>query len=417
MTRRLRYLSVLCVAVLALGAAADDNEWTATTGGWVSGPVEYVDTIATEAGGAVDAVLHDDLLYVTSWRSFSIHDVSDPTDPTQLSLVPLVVGVYNEQPQTNGEILLISRDVQYLPPNEHQRGGGVLDIYDVSDPRKPEYLSTYESELVGEYKSHRDHLWTCIRDCAYAYGAGGTILDLSDPAAPTKVGDWRERAPVDEEDVHYIARVAPGIVMTGSNPMYVLDTREDPTSPALLATIDPDVTPIPPPVAGFDDLRVTNKTSLPARLAWPSGLNGRLSVVTMETPFLGNCTEVAGEVKTYLTPGWRDRGTFDEADTYQIAENGTYTDGRPPYNALGCSAYGLDVHPAFAQNGGPIAVTFFEHGVRILGVDAQGRITELGRWLPAGGNSVRPIWLSDELLYVMDLQRGIDILRIDTAGA
>ncbi|MDX1657182.1 MAG: hypothetical protein R3343_00030 [Nitriliruptorales bacterium] len=85
--------------------------------------------------------------------------------------------------------------------------------------------------------------------------------------------------------------------------------------------------------------------------------------------------------------------------------------GAPPANTLGCSAYGLDVHPSFGQAGGPAAVTFFEHGLRVLGVDASGQLTEAGGFIPAGGNSSTPVWITDEILYVIDLHRGIDVLR------
>ena len=389
------------------GVVPIGDSWGPTPGGWVSGAVDHELTLPVEAGGAADAVLHDDLLYITSYDSFSILDVSDPLLPEPLATVPLGPSLWNERPQTNGEILLVSRDVQYLPPTEQARGGGVLEIWDVSDPRLPTPLATYESELVGDFDTHRDHIWTCVLDCAYAYGAGGTILDLREPANPTKVADWRHVAPV--EATHHVAEVDPGIVLTGSVPMHVLDAT-DPASPTRLVTTDPQVWALPPIAVGP---RVRNTTALVARADWPDAVNGRLSVVTLETPFLGNCTADAGDVRTYVTTGWRGTGTFDLADTYQIVGNGTYRDGAPPANAFGCSAYGLDVHPNFGQAGGPAAVTFFEHGLRVLHVDATGHITEVGGFIPTAGNSSTPVWITDEILYVIDIHRGIDILSFD----
>jgi hypothetical protein len=396
-------LLITGLLLAGLPAAAAD-EWKPTAAGWVSGAIEHVGTVGLEAGTAIDAVLHGDHLYVTAFRSFSVYDVSDPADPQHLHTEPLVVGVFNEEPQTNGEILLLSRDSRWLPPPgmvpvvdqwPTGLGGGVLDIYDVTEPSSPQLLAHYHSE-------GQDHLWTCVLDCAYAYSATGTILDLRDPANPTQIGDWSEAAP--HRGWHHIAEVAPGIVLTGSLPMHLLDANDDPSAPTLLASTEPATTN-PNTIMGMEE-------SLPARVAWPGATANRLAVVSMETPFKGGCSQESGEVQTFDTTGWQGTATFEPVDRYQISENGLYADGRPPANAFGCSAYGMDVQPDFGQSGGLVGVAFFEHGLRILDVDHRGMISEIAGFLPHAGNSVRPLWLSDELIHVVDLHRGIDILRV-----
>lgn len=419
-----RTAGVLALAALAATAAVPAavpaatppaDEWSVTSGGWVSGDVTYVSSILEETGGAVDSVLHDGLLYVTTWDSFSIYDVSDPLDPDQLSTRPLGPSLYNEQPQTNGEILLLSRDVQYIPPTEHAREGAELEIWDVSDPADPQPLSTYQARLVDTFVAERDHLWTCVLDCTYAYSAGGTILDLTDPSAPVHAGRWTDVAPHRDNRMHHVGEVAPGIVLTGGLPMYVLDVRDDPTQPVVLGSFEPATSLTPPlveePVEVPD--RVHNPETLPARSAWPDGLLGRLAIVTTETPLWGSCDERSGDVQTFVTPPvpQGQEPQFEPADRYALHANGTFTDGSPPTNVWGCSAYGLDVHPAFGAQGGSAAVAFFEHGVRVLDVDARGKIRERGGFLPLGGSSARPQWITDDILYVVDLNRGIDILR------
>jgi hypothetical protein len=402
----------------AMTPAGDELTWSPSPGGFVSGPVTYLETIPLEAGTGSDAVLHDDHLYVTTWRSFSIYDVSDPLEPVRRSTVHLAGAAINEAPQTNGEILLISRDVQALPRTGTQtdgKAGGVLEIYDVTDPADPTLTATWQNERTGfmEAGTVRDHIWACVLDCSYAYSASGTILDLRDPTAPEKVADWSEIAPYRDGRLHHVGEVAPGIVLTGSLPMHVLDARQDPTAPTLLATFEPNTdepalqvgpTTAPNPAA--------NPETLPARADWPGALQGRIAVVSMETPFTGPCSERSGSLQTFLTPGWRSSGTFQAADSFRLEANGTYTDGAPPYNALGCSSYGMQVHPDFGQGGGRVASAFFEHGVRILDVDAKGRITEAGGFLPAAGNSAAPIWVTDTILYVVDVHRGVDILQV-----
>jgi hypothetical protein len=397
--------AVLAATALALPVAAQQSgeAWKRNGAGWDSGTVKHLRTDEREAGGAVDAVLHGRTLFVTSWRTFSVYDVSDPLDPRHLWSRDPAPSLYNEQPQANGKILLVSRDARYAPnagPFTDGPGGGVLEIWDVRDRERPSQVGVYTS-------TQRDHLWACVLDCSYAYSASGTILDLADPTSPKVVGNWATHAPYRPLRFHHIAEVAPGIVLTGSLPMHVLDARTNPASPTPLASVEPETTV---PNAG-----VMMAESLPGRVAWPSALNGRVAMTTMETPFSGPCDEESGDFQTFLTPGWRDSGTFRPADSYDLRENGVYVDGRPPANALGCSAYGLDVHPRFSQNGGAVALTFFEHGVRVLDIDAQGRISERGGFLPLAGNAARPIWVTDDILYAIDLHRGIDILRVGKA--
>ena len=403
MARRAMTAAVLILAV-ALPATGDSDEWRLTPDGWVSGPVEHVATINEETGTAVDATLHDDHLYVTTWRSFSIYDVSDPANPERLSTTPLGPYMYSEQPQTNGEILLLSNDLQWSPAiNDVPMVGGVepvgadLDIYDVRDKSAPKLIGSYQS-------TQRDHLWTCVLDCAYAYSAFGTIVDLSDPANPTPVGDWTQAQR--PRLFHHVTEVEPGVVLTGSVPMLLLDAREDPLRPTVLASTSPETTKPP---------RGLTPESIPARVRWPRETRDRFALVSMETPFSTQCSDQSGPVLTFDTTRWDETGTFTPAGRYQITENGTYPDGKSPYNALGCSSYGLAAHPQFAD-GGLAAVSFFEHGTRVLHVDDQGQLHEIGGFLPAGGNATAPVWLSDELLYVVDLHRGIDILRV-TPGA
>lgn len=63
-------------------------------------------------------------------------------------------------------------------------------------------------------------------------------------------------------------------------------------------------------------------------------------------------------------------------------KNGTYADGNPPANVIGCSSSFFEEHPRF-RNGGVVVVAFFEHGSRILKVSTRGKISEVGSIVPA----------------------------------
>jgi hypothetical protein len=68
-------------------------------------------------------------------------------------------------------------------------------------------------------------------------------------------------------------------------------------------------------------------------------------------------------------------------------------------------------HASF-RNGGLIAISEYEDGVRFLQVGKDGQITEQGYFLSLGSSSSSPKWAGkDDVLYSIDYQRGIDILR------
>ncbi len=394
--RRIGIALTVATAMLVPAAAGSatnrEAAWQPTAGGWTSGAVQYVTTIPFDAGSGMDAVLHGNYLYTTSWRSFSIYDVSKPLSPQLVSQIPTPAQLINENPQTNGKILLLSNDGV----------GRTLDIYDVANKSLPTKIASYADTA-------RNHIWECVLDCAYAYGGTGTILDLSKPAAPKKVGDWT--AAKRPTAFHSIREVAPGLVLTGSNPILLLDARKDPANPTLLAELQPKTTNPPKPYVIIGG----QPTSVPARVAWPSDAKSRYVLVSMETPFSGECTDKSGGFLTYDSEGW-DKKNFDGfelVDEYRMKKNGLPNEGSAPVNFFGCGSYGLDVNGSYRQNG-LVATTWFEHGTRVLRVGDNGKLSEVGGFIGHGGTSVRPVWRTDDVLYVIDFERGLDVLSVKT---
>ena len=382
-------IAALVLASLLLGqssAGSSGLAWEAVPGGWVSGPVEYVKTLPIDAGGGVGATRQGKHLYITTFRSFSIYDVSDVLNPQLLSSTPLGPQVFNEQPVTDGKILLLTKDAP----------APVLQVWDVADKAAP-------AKITDVALPKTDHIWTCVFECRYAYGGRGTIVDLRKPAAPKIVGDWAESLSI--ERFHAIEEVAPGRVMTGSRPIYYLDGRKNPKKPRvvfaqpLVQTGAPGlISPANPP---------------PAWLDWPNNTRDRFALVSTETPFSGQCSENSGAFYTYDTRGWAKHRSFKLADTFRIETPvGNYTEGRSPYNAWGCSAYAFDTPPNYAKSR-RVAVAWFENGMRLLGINAKGKLTETGGFIPLGGSTSAPIWLDARTLYLVDINRGIDILQVD----
>jgi hypothetical protein len=96
-------------------------------------------------------------------------------------------------------------------------------------------------------------------------------------------------------------------------------------------------------------------------------------------------------------------------DVYRV-DGGAYVDGRPPANT-GCGHW-FDTHPEW-RNGGLVAMAWYEHGVRLLSVDGDGKIEEAGYFVPVDGATSAAYWVTDEIVYATDYNgRGIDILRV-----
>ncbi len=57
-------------------------------------------------------------------------------------------------------------------------------------------------------------------------------------------------------------------------------------------------------------------------------------------------------------------------------------------------------------------MAWYEHGTRLLEVDAAGGIEERGYFLPMDGSAWAAFWISDDVVYTVDYNRGIDVLKV-----
>jgi hypothetical protein len=364
--------------------------------------VEWLGTIPFNAGSA-GSVIHDGRLYVTDDRGLTIYDVSDPTAPRPLgfALVPQSPYVVEEDPETNGEILLIS---SYTDATRSLPGPlSVLYVVDVRDPTRP-YI---RSQLQGA----QQHTWSCVLDCSWGYGNAGVIADLRDVDAPRRSPvDWwsATRAQLDalgidvrQSQPHDVTEVAPGFVAVSANPVVLLDVREDPEDPRVVA------------VGELPDRRFVHGN------LWPNEATDAKLLVGGETS--GDCasedsgafmTMDAGDVDLseaalddHAAAGTVQRFTL--LDEHRVF-TGIYTDGDSPYNQF--CAHWFTAHPSF-DGAGLVAMGWYEHGVRFLDVADDGAIDEAGWFVPLGGSTSAAYWVSEDVVYTSDYQRGIDILR------
>ena len=363
-------LSLLLVTGVTPGASGGPGPHGISTDN-----VEHLGFLPFEAATGTGGRIVGKYFYVTSWKSFSIFDVSDPENPQWLSTTPFEFKFENEDVATNGKILIFSEE---LPdPTIH--------IWDVRDKAAPEKLSVLPG--AGE------HTMSCILKCKWLYGSDGGIIDLRNPAKPKDTGaDWGANATTGNG--HDVIEVRPGIVLTASDPIQLLDARKDPKNPKMLAQampMDEFIHSVQWPRAGKDDyLLATGET-------WYPGLDAR-------------CVDSSAGFSTWNATNYKKTHTFQMIDIFRPTA-GNYADGRPPINApFGCSSHWFQQHPKF-KNGGLVAAGFYNHGTRFLRVDQKGKISEVGWFLPHAGGTSAAYWRTDRIVYTVDYQRGIDVLK------
>ena len=363
--------ALLCLTA-GIASASPSIDGGPGPGYFASDNVEFVTHVPLNndsAGGK----LVGDYFYVTSSRGLLIYDVSDPIAPTIVGILPLVQQPYftEEDPDTNGKILLV--------------GGldGVLNVISVEDKTNP--------QVIGSLDGADDHTTTCVLDCKWAYNSGGDIIDLRNPTKPEIAGSWKEGTPVGSG--HDVTEVAPGIVMTSSTPMLLLDARKDPAKPKIIATI------------GKTEPRYIHAN------VWPQEMKDRFLLVQAETTsgasFCGE--ESDGSFMTFDARQWKKTGTFKMLDELRFA-TGLPTDGRMPVGTY--CAHWFDVHPSF-RNGGLLSMAFYENGVHFLEVSKTGKISEAGYFLPLATSVSATYWVTDDIVYTVDYNRGIDIIRFN----
>jgi LVIVD repeat len=368
---RFRALVATCLLVVGTITTASPASGGPTPGGLASDNVEWIRNVPFDAVTATGARIFGKYLYVTSWRNFSIYDISDPVDPQLVSTRPFGFEFENEDVDTNGKIMLFSES---LPRS-------ILHIWDVEDRSNPVEIAA----LAGA----GDHTMSCILGCTYGYGSDGTIVDMRDPAKPEIVGDWFDAIGGVPGGAHDVTEVRNGFIITSpiSDAFHYIDVR-NPLKPKVLAR---GVHPAP-----GDWLFHSGH--------WPRAGKDRFIVQEGEG--------TGGPLLSYDTTGWGKDRTFDLIDTFTVPA-GNYIDGHS--RTQNESSHWFDPHPDF-HNGGLVAAGWYSQGARIVNVSAAGKFEEVGYFIPYGaaaGGTWAAYWVTDEIIYSVDLAQGIDVLRFN----
>ena len=354
-----------------------------TGGGITSDNVEWIRHIAF-APGATGGRVVGKYFYMNDQQKIIIFDISTPDNPTVAGILPMPQEflLSREDLDTNGKIMIVPNTVTASADGNPSPSTSALYVVDVEDKSNP--------TIIGKAVGGGSHTSSCVLDCKWAWNSDGRIIDLRDPTNPTIIEEkWGDGMPA--TGAHDVNEVAPGIVLTSSNPMMLLDARKDPTHPKLLA-VGADVKV--PGVWHSND--------------WPQNGKDRFIMLGTESNVKPQCSESNGGVMLWDSSGWQKTRSFELVDQYWV-KNGTYVDGNPAVD-LSCSSHWLEAHPKF-RNGGIVAAAFFEHGSRFLNITPKGQIEEAGWFVPYAGSTSATYWINNEIVYAVDYQRGIDVLK------
>ena len=390
--------------------------------------------------GISGCFLRTDELFVTSGiDSVRVYDVADPASPQQVGVLPNAL--FENEAMSCGErrtkdgirrFALIGVDLVQASPSDPQHvnaGGNELVVVDVTDPAHP----TIASRTPG---STSTHTVACIdeTDCRFAYSAGDSgsgsfsIFDLNDLANPVELDSDPAQAGTQPftsptaghkwnfDDAGFGTH-------TGFDGSAIFDVST-PTKPRLVTTTGAAGRGEDPAYPGYNDFIHHNSFRPNARAfrpgAPPSFANGNVLLVTEEDYEQVDCSQ-AGSFQAWHVK--RLDGTPDAIvplDKVELADLGSFP---VPAYAF-CSAHWFDYHPS-----GIVAVGFYGGGLQLIDARDPQNLAPFGHatwgasevwdayWAPVYTKSGVRTSKSTNLVYTIDLVRGLDVYRVDLPGS
>jgi hypothetical protein len=409
--------------------------------------VTYHGTIPIDSPGVGgEVVVREDLertfFYATGLKGLSIYDISDPALPLLVSTFPFP-HAQNEDVRTSadGTLVMISADGSFLVPVNPATTG--ITLIDVTEVTAPEIVASSNNVVMGRGTGTgiAEHTAECaVDDCSVIYGRTGRIyeVDFDEGTVIPRPNRWNAfDDPVTGEErmttqIHALDRDESGLVIADSTPRLVLDP---------LAQFDPESTPEVPSVISVgerpdEDPRLQHNNRRARSLEWvernPDGFATDVETRTVdertraisivdERPVMKAGELLIGNSESNLNTGCTNAGglttwsmiDFDKGAPMQPLEvfrplSGTFLDGSPAVNALGCSGHWFTVRDDV------VTASWYEHGVRFFDVDPEiGTIDEIGFFQPVATEAGAAYWVDDEFVYNVDYLRGIDIISFD----
>jgi hypothetical protein len=369
--------------------------------GMTSENLTYLGTIPIDSpgvGGRVVTVDGQKRLYVSGIPGLSIYDVTYPESPKLIGHLAL--------PNWENEDVSVSADGDWTLVTEYQ-GTFYLHIIDTRDPSVPVLASTLPLQSAG-------HTSECLDPaCSWVYGSEGQILDLRDKANPVVLEQqWTDL--LDLPSGHAINIDSAGLATIDTTPLTLADLR-DPLHPKVLAQA-------PEGEQSSKRTAYQHNTLRPLASKWKARTKpadrkatalrpGELVMGNGETNLTGTCNEGSGPFATWSARDFNRGAPLQVLDVFRPV-SGQYDNGDPAINVLGCSGHWFSTQDAGKDGDQLVAAGWYEHGTRLLRVDAQtGKINQVGFHQPVFGSASAAHWIDARHIYVVDYARGIDILR------
>jgi hypothetical protein len=377
---------------------------------------------------------------MSSLDSVKVYDVSDPRSPRVTGTLPSLQ--FENEAMNCGErktpsgirrFAMIGVDLYQASPDdiEHVNAGegNELVVVDVTDPANP--------RIAGRAPGTTStHTVSCIAktDCRYAYSAGDnssdsfSIFDLSDlenpvevDSDPAKGGTQPFASPTAGHKWNFDA--AGFGTHTGFDGTSMFDVT-DPVRPRLVTTTGAAGRGDDPAYPGYNDF-IHHNSFRPNAQAFkpdtaPSLAAGNVLMVTEEDYEQTDCSK-AGSFQTW----WVKRldGSADAIvplDKVELSDLGTF----PLPQGAFCSAHWFSFHPS-----GIVAAGFYGGGTQLIDVRDPKHISSYGHatwgasevwdsyWVPVYNKAGVDTGKKTNLVYSVDLVRGLDVYAVDLPGS
>jgi hypothetical protein len=177
------------------------------------------------------------------------------------------------------------------------------------------------------------------------------------------------------------------MVLTSTEPPTLLDARKDPSKPTKIAT---GASP------GFTHANL-----------WPHDMDDDWILFGGEGSGPDCTNDANSSFFTLDARNWQADRRFELVSEFKMT-TGIVVDGAMPDSTY--CVHWFDAHPSYV-NGGLVAISWYEHGTRFLQVGTDGKIGEIGYFLPAGGQASAVYWVTPEIAYIADYTRGLDVVK------